>query len=106
MPRYPWTSIEPGQHDKDIEGGATRATKGTKDVSPRLENEEAHNPTDPLTETLHHEEHALNADRWVISPGTVQRRGRKKASTSSTTMSMTSQSIFRLPLLHETAWLQ
>src|SRR5258708_3172965 len=97
MPLYLWTSIEPEQHDKDIEGGATKATKDTKDTKdalPRLESEKGHNPIDPPTETLHHEERASNVDRWATSPGIVQRRERRKALTSSITMNMTSRSIF------------
>src|SRR5258708_594120 len=98
MPLYLWTSIEPEQHDKDIEGGATKATKATKDtkdVSPRLESEEGHNPIDPPTETPHHEEHASNVDRWATLPGIVQRRERRKALTSLITMNTTSRSTFR-----------
>src|SRR5713226_9281444 len=104
MPPYQWTSTEPERHDKDTKEGATRPIKATKDASPHLEKEEAHNPTDPPTETLHPEGHVSNVDRWAISPETAQGGRSRKRSTSSTTTTMNRSTSHLLPC-HETMWL-
>src|SRR5216684_3070738 len=103
MPLYQWTLIGPEQRGKDTEEGATKAIKGTRDASLHLENEEAHNPTDPPTETLHHEGHASNVDRWATSQETALGRRNRRESTLSTTTT-TSQSTSRPPPYPETMW--
>src|SRR5258708_37890089 len=103
MPLCQWTSIGPEQHSKDTEEGATKAIKDTRDALLRSENEEARNPIDPLTETLHHEGHASNVDRWATSPETALGRRSKRESTLSTMTTM-SRSISRLPPYPETMW--
>src|SRR5258708_31559185 len=102
MPPYQWTSIGPGQHDKDIKEEAIKPTRGIRDVSPHSEKEEGHNPTDPPIEIPHQGEHALNVGKWATLPETVQGRKRRKASTLSTTMITTSRSTFHPPPCHET----
>src|SRR5216684_2821098 len=105
MPPYQWTSIETGCHDKGIKGGAIKPTKDTRDVSPHLENQEARNPIDLLTEISHQEGHASNVDKWATTPETAQERRSKKRSTSSTTM-ITSRFKSNPLLCHETVWPQ
>src|SRR5258708_34525017 len=105
MPPYQWTSIETECHDKGIEEEAIKPTRGTKDASPHLENQEVHNPIDLPTKTPHQEEHASNVDKWATMPEIAQERRSKKGSTSST-MTMTSQFRSRPLLCHEIKWPQ
>src|SRR5258708_2430496 len=101
MPPSQWTSTELGRHDKGTEEGVIRATKGTKDVSLRSGKREVHSPTDPPTETPHHEEHASNAGRWGTSREIAQGERNKKGSTLSTMM-ITSRLASRPPPYLET----
>src|SRR5258708_37023778 len=103
MHPYRWTSIELEWRDKGTEEGATRPTKDTRDALLHSGNEEAHNPSDPPTETLQQEGHVSNVGRWATSPETAQGGRNRKKSTSSTTMTA-SRSISRLPPCHETTW--
>src|SRR5258708_5884694 len=103
MPPSQWTSIGPEQHNKDTGEGAIKPTKDTRDASLHLENEEAHNPIDPPTKTLHQEERASNVDKWVTSPGTAHGGRNRRRSTSSTT-TIASQSTFRLLPYREIMW--
>src|SRR5258708_24955659 len=102
MPPCQWTSTEPERHDKDIEEGAIKPTRAIKDVSLHSEKEEGHSPTDPPTKIPHQGEHVSNADKWATLPETVQGRKRRRASTSSTTMTTMSQSTSHRPLYCET----
>src|SRR5258708_35785081 len=105
MPLCQWTSTGPEQRDKDTKEGATKVIKDTRDASLHSENEEARNPTDPPTETRHHEGCALNVDRWATSPETALGRRSKKESILLTTMT-TSRSTFQPPPHPETMWPQ
>src|SRR5229473_1017054 len=106
MPPYPWILTEPGRHDPDTEEEAIKPIRGIRDVSPRLEKEEGHSPTDPPIELPHQEGHASNVDKWATSPETVQGRRRRKASTLLIIMTTTSRSIFHPPPYQEITWLQ
>src|SRR5258707_9010478 len=106
MPPYPWTLTEPGRHDQDTEEEAIKPTRGIRDVSPHLEKEEGHSPTDPPIEVLHQEGHASSVDKWATLPETVQGRRRRKASILSIITTTTSRSIFHPPLYQETTWPQ
>src|SRR5229473_4833956 len=103
MPLCQWTSTGPEQHGKGTKEGATKAIKGTRDASLCSETEEARNPIDPPTETLHHEERASNVDRWATSPETAPGRRSKRESTLSTMMT-TSRSTSRPPPYPKTMW--
>src|SRR5258707_8261615 len=101
MPPYQWISIETECRDKGIEGEAIKPTRDTKDVSPHLGNQEAHNLIDPPIETLHQEAHASNVDRWATTQETARGRRSKKGLTSSTT-TMKNRLASRLLRYHET----
>src|SRR5258708_37422972 len=103
MPPSQWTLIEPGRHDRDTEEGATRPTKDTRAGLPHLENEEAHNPIDPPTETLHQEGHASNVDKWATSLETARGGRNRKESPLSPTL-MKSRQISNPLLYHEPMW--
>src|SRR5258708_23763891 len=103
MPPYLWISTEQGHSDKDTKEEARRTTKVTKDEALRSEKEEDHNPIEPPTEIPHQEEHASSVGKWATSPGTAQRRGRRRASTSSTTTIMTGRSTSHWPPYQGTA---
>src|SRR5712692_9584130 len=104
MPLYQWTLTEPGPHDKGIGEEATKPTKGIRDASPHLGKEEDRNLTDLLTETPHQEEHASNAGKWDILPGTAQGGRKRKALISSTTANAMSQSTCLRPPYQEPRW--
>src|SRR5258708_38353676 len=105
MPQHQWTSIETGRRDKEIEEGAIKPTKDTKDTPPHLGNQEVHNPINPPTEIPHHEGHASNVDKWATTPEIAQERRSKRGLTSLTT-TMTSKFKSRLLLCHEIMWPQ
>ena|SRR5216684_930960 len=69
---YPWISIEPEQHAKDIEEGDIKGIESTEGALLCWKNQVAHETTDLLTKPPRQEEHASNVDKWATSPETAQ----------------------------------
>src|SRR5216684_8798257 len=101
---YRWTSIKPERRDKDTKEKGIRVIKAIKDVSLHLEKEEDHKSTNPPTDAPDQEEHASNVGKWATSLETAQRRGNKRALTSST-ITTRNRSASHLPLCQGTTWL-
>src|SRR5258708_24897818 len=103
MPPYRWISIRIECRDRGIEGEATKPTRDTKDASPHLGNQEAHNPINPPIEIPHQGGHASNVGKWVTTRETA-RGGRNKKELTLSTTTMESRLTSQLLLCHETTW--